>query len=144
MIKNIFKEIIIILLLITVILVILSVLLYDYNPSNKVLPNKKEYTVPDNIKQELQEANEKDETIGVEGKVYTVEGTDLNRYKKSNTYNPSKQNPYANTITGANATLPDGNGNSGSGSTSNNGGNAQGNTNTTNNNVTPGSKTGLK
>ena len=49
MIKTVFKEIIIILLLCLAILLILSVLFYDYNPISKVVPNKIAYTVPENI-----------------------------------------------------------------------------------------------
>ena len=104
MIKQVLKEIIIILLLTLVILLIMGVLFYDYNPANKVVPNKVAYTTPDNIKEELEEASVDNETISVEDRIYKVEGADLNVYKKNNTYNPSKQNPYANTITGSSGT----------------------------------------
>ena len=82
MIKTVFKEIIIILLLCLAILLILSVLFYDYNPISKVVPNKIAYTVPENIKNDLEEENTIEE-ITVENKVYTIEGSDLNIYKKS-------------------------------------------------------------
>jgi len=143
MIKQILKEIIIILFLILAILLILSVLFYDYNPTNKVLPNKIEYKAPENIKEELQEATEKDETLEVEGRVYTVEGTDLNLYKKSNTYNPSKQNPYANTSAGSSTTVPQNNNNSSGTGTSSNNQNTT-NTNTKTNSTVTTPKTGLK
>lgn len=95
MIKSILKEIIIVLLLCAIILFILGILFYDYNPINKVVPNKIAYSVPENIKNELEENVQN--TLSVENKVYTIEGSDLNIYKKSKAYNPSKENPFAST-----------------------------------------------
>lgn len=95
MIKSIIKETIIVLLLCAIILFILGVLFYDYNPINKVVPNKIAYSVPENIKNELEENVEN--TLSVDNKVYTIEGSDLNIYKKSKAYNPSKENPFAST-----------------------------------------------
>ena len=95
MVKVVFKEILIVLLLCAAILLLLGVVLYDYNPTNKVIPNRVAYTVPDNIKAELEETTEKN-TLKIEPKVYTIEGTDLNVYKKSKIYNPSKQDPFEN------------------------------------------------
>lgn len=95
MIKSILKEIIIVLLLCAIILFVLGVLFYDYNPISKVVPNKIAYSVPENIKNELEENVQN--TLSVENKVYTIEGSDLNIYKKSKTYNPSKENPFAST-----------------------------------------------
>ena len=96
MIKNVLKEIIIILLLCLAILLVLSVLFYDYNPITKVVPNKIAYTAPEGIKNELAEENELKE-VPIENKVYTIEGSDLNIYKKSKSYNPGKANPFAST-----------------------------------------------
>ena len=95
MIKSILKEIIIVLLLCAIILFVLGILFYDYNPINKVVPNKIAYTVPENVRNELQENVQN--TLSVENKVYTIEGSDLNIYKKSKAYNPSKENPFAST-----------------------------------------------
>ena len=97
MIKSILKEIIIVLLLCAIILFVLGILFYDYNPINKVVPNKVAYSVPENIKNELEENVQN--TLSVENKVYTIEGSDLNIYKKSKAYNPSKENPFASTST---------------------------------------------
>lgn len=96
MVKTILKEGIIVLLLCVAILIVLSVLFYDYNPLSKVVPNKIAYTTPENIKNQLEEESIEN-TLGIQNKVYTIEGSDLNIYKKSNTYNPSKQNPFATT-----------------------------------------------
>ena len=95
MIKSILKELIIVLLLCAIILFVLGILFYDYNPINKVVPNKIAYSVPENIKNELEENVQN--TLSVENKVYTIEGSDLNIYKKSKAYNPSKENPFAST-----------------------------------------------
>lgn len=95
MIKTVFKELIIILLLCIAILLVLSILLYDYNPINKVVPNKIAYTTPENIRNELEESV--DNTVSIENRVYTIDGSDLNIYKKGNSYNPSKKNPFAST-----------------------------------------------
>lgn len=97
MIKSILKEIIIILLLCIAILFVLSILFYDYSPINKVVPNKIAYSVPENIKNELEEENPQNTELTVQNKVYTIEGSDLNIYKKANSYNPSKENPFAST-----------------------------------------------
>ena len=95
MIKSIIKETIIVLLLCAIILFVLGILFYDYNPINKVVQNKIAYSAPENIKNELEENVQN--TLSVENKIYTVEGSDLNVYKKSKTYNPSKENPFAST-----------------------------------------------
>lgn len=99
MIKTIIKESMIVLLLCIAILFVLSILFYDYNPLNKVVPNKIAYTVPENIRNELEEEI-LENTLTVDNKVYTVEGSDLNIYKRSNSYNPSKENPFASTANG--------------------------------------------
>lgn len=96
MIKSILKETVIVLLLCIAIVFVLSILFYDYNPINKVVPNKIAYSVPENIRNELEEENIQN-ALSVENKVYTIDGSDLNRYKKSNSYNPSKENPFAST-----------------------------------------------
>ena len=112
MIKTVFKEIIIILLLCLAILLILSVLFYDYNPISKVVPNHIAYTVPENIKNDLEEENTIEE-ITVENKVYTIEGSDLNIYKKSKSYNPGKANPFSTTTEDDTNTVENTNGNAG-------------------------------
>lgn len=97
MIKTVIREIIITLLLCVAIVLLLAFIFYDYNPINKVVPNKIAYSVPENIRNELEEESIQNTTLSVENKVYTIEGSDLNIYKRSNTYNPSKENPFAST-----------------------------------------------
>lgn len=103
MVKTVLKEVFIELLLVIAILVVVAILFYDYNPINKVIPNKIAYTTPENIKNELEEENVETE-VSIENKVYTIEGSDLNIYKKSKTYNPSKENPFASTVEDENTT----------------------------------------
>ena len=95
MFKTILKESIIVLLLCIVIILILSIVFYDYNPVNKVVPSKVAYTIPESISAELEEEETIKNTIEIEDRVYTIEGSDLNLYKKSKTYNASKSNPFA-------------------------------------------------
>ena len=45
--KDIIKEIIIVLLLTLAIILILGVLLYEYVPANKIIPEKVSYTTPE-------------------------------------------------------------------------------------------------
>lgn len=96
MVKNILKEVIIILLLCVVITLILGVLFYNYNPIGKVVPSKVAYTTPENIAEELKSTTASTENdISTQNKVYTIDGSDLTLYKKSKAYNPSKENPFA-------------------------------------------------
>ncbi len=96
MIKTILKESIIILLLCVVIILLLSILFYDDNPINKVIPNKIAYTTPESVQNALQQ-EVIENTIEMQNRVYVIEGTDLNIYQKDKTYNPSKENPFVAT-----------------------------------------------
>ena len=76
MFKTIIKEIIITLLLCIAILLVLSILFYDYNPINKVVPNKIAYSVPENIKNELEKVDVVTFvfSLGVEANGFTLLG----------------------------------------------------------------------
>lgn len=94
MVKNIIKEIFIMLLLCLAIVLILSVVFYDYNPINKVVPTTIKYSMPD----ELAEIKEELETklISQEEQVirtYEVTEDEIDLYKKTN-YDPGKANPF--------------------------------------------------
>lgn len=91
--KNIIKEIIIMLLLCLAILLILGILLYDYVPMNKTIPNPVSYTTPNNVKQELADTTGVDESQII--MTYEVDSTDLNNYKKTQDYKPGKANPFS-------------------------------------------------
>lgn len=95
MVKTVLKEIIITLLLCIAILLVLGVLFYDYNPLNKIVPNKIAYSTPEEIKNEIQETEVKDVLEGGINIVYSIDSSDLNIYKKSNSYVAGKANPFA-------------------------------------------------
>lgn len=90
--KNIIKEIIIVLLLALAIILILGVLLYEYVPANKIIPEKVSYTTPENVKTELQTDTNIDDTQVVV--TYQIDSTDLNNYRKIQEYVPGKKNPF--------------------------------------------------
>ena len=95
--KNIIKEIIIVLLLALAIILILGVLLYEYVPANKIIPEKVSYTTPENVKTELQTDTNIDDTQVVV--TYQIDSTDLNNYKKIQEYVPGKKNPFQSVVT---------------------------------------------
>lgn len=134
--KNIIKEIIIVLLLCLAIILILGVLLYEYVPSNKVIPEKVSYTTPENVKEEL---NKADNTNIITTYEYNVEASDLNNYKRVSDYVPGKQNPFSSynsqSSGGENTT---GNSSTSTGNNNTTSGNAGSLTNTTNNNSSEG------
>lgn len=90
--KNIIKEIIIVLLLTLAIILILGVLLYEYVPANKIIPEKVSYTTPENAKTELQTDTNVDDTQVVV--TYQIDSTDLSNYRKIQEYVPGKKNPF--------------------------------------------------
>lgn len=78
--KNIIKEIIIVLLLILAIILILGILLYEYVPNNKIIPQQVSYTTPENVKEELSTSENVDDSQVI--MTYEVTATDLTNYKK--------------------------------------------------------------
>lgn len=91
--KTIIREIIIMLLLCLAIIVVLGLLLYDYVPMSKVVPEPVSYVTPENVKQELQESGEVDESQVI--MTYEVDATDLKNYQNVKNYNPGKVNPFS-------------------------------------------------
>ena len=91
--KKVIKEIIIMLLLCLAIILILGVLLYEYVPSNKIIPDEVSYTTPTAVQEELSKSEdvESDEVI----LTYSVDSTDLDNYERINTYVPGKPNPFS-------------------------------------------------
>ena len=91
--KKVIKEIIIMLLLCLAIILILGVLLYEYVPSNKIIPDEVSYTTPEAVQEELSKSEdvENDEVI----LTYSVDSTDLDNYERINTYVPGKPNPFS-------------------------------------------------
>lgn len=134
--KKTIKEIIIILLITLAIILILGVLLYEYIPSNKIIPEKISYTTPENIKEELANGEEQNNTDPI--MTYRLEPTDINNYRRIDSYVPGKVNPFSSVIKDVEENNEDNSTNnsiSGSNSTSNNGATTTiPNTNTSNSN----------
>ena len=128
--KSIIKEIIIILLLCLAIIVVLGLLLYDYVPMAKVVPEPVSYTTPEDV---LVQAGEVDDNQVI--MTYEVNSSDLNNYEKIKNYNPGKANPFSSyqSQTNENENATDGNTTSTTGSTKDTT-NANTNSNTTTNN----------
>ena len=87
------KEIIIILLLCLAIILVLGILLYEYVPMSKTIPNQVAYTTPEDVKKELTSADSIDENQVI--MTYEVDATDLNNYKRTQNYKPGKANPFS-------------------------------------------------
>ena len=125
--KNIIKEIIIVLLLILAIILILGILLYEYVPNNKIIPQQVSYTTPEKVKEELSTSENVDDSQVI--MTYEVTATDLTNYKKTKDYVSGKKNPFES-IESQNTTTE----NMTSGNTVNSG--TTGNSSTTNTNTT--------
>lgn len=113
MVKSIIKEIIIMLLVCLAILLVLCVLLYDFIPSNKVLPAEVSYAPSEEIKHELESAVKGEQTEVVLS--YEVTSTDLKNYEKSDDYNAGKVNPFSEYIEKPDGEATGNGGNSGTG-----------------------------
>lgn len=129
--KNVIKEIIIVLLLCLAIILILGILLYEYVPMTKTIPNPVAYTTPEEVKEELETSSDVDESQIV--MTYEVDSADLNNYERVNNYQPGKANPFSSYETGSSTegqNTTTGNSSTGGSSSSNNNG-TTGNTSST-------------
>lgn len=104
MLKNIFKEVFIMLLLCAAIILVLSIVFYEYNPINKVVPSTITYSMPETLSDVKEELNtpllNNDEQVI---RIYTITEDDLKIYKKTN-YDAGKANPFTVTNTGVTGT----------------------------------------
>ena len=137
--KSIIKEIIIILLICLAIILVLGILLYEYVPISKTIPNEVAYTTPSDVKEELLSSSDVDDDQIIV--TYEVNQDDLNNYKKVQNYKPGKANPFASgeTTDSSNATNTT-NGNSSNSSTGNSNNGNTGSSST--GNTSTGSQTG--
>ncbi|MCL2860129.1 MAG: hypothetical protein FWF46_06185 [Oscillospiraceae bacterium] len=102
MVKSIFKNIIMLALLIIVILLIFGIFFYGVLPSNKIVPEKVQYALPDTLQQELNttlEDNQQNVLV-----TYVVKDSDINKYQATNDYQPGKIDPFADNSGGASTT----------------------------------------
>ena len=135
--KNIIKEIIIMLLLCLAIMLVLGVLLYEYVPSNKIIPDEVSYTAPENIKEELSKSDDVDNDNVI--LTYSINSSDLNNYQKIKTYVPGKQNPFSD---GTSSNQQGNNNQSNSNNTNSGNNNSSNSNNNSSNNDTNNSNTG--
>lgn len=91
--KVIIRETIISLLVCLAILLILSVLLYNYIPTNKVVPEAIQYTPTKEIQAQL--SSSVDDNSSEILMTYEITAQDLDNYERINEYNPGKANPFA-------------------------------------------------
>ena len=91
--KSVLKEIIIVLLLCLAIILILGILLYEYVPIAKTIPNEVSYTTPENVKQELLSSSDVDDSQII--MTYEVNSDDLSNYRRIQDYVPGKANPFS-------------------------------------------------
>lgn len=118
MIKNVLKEICIMLLLCACIILIFGIAFYDYIPLSKVVPNKVAYEAPEEIKQEL-EIDVETEELTTQTITYMVDADDLSQYQSSGRLEEGKQNPFSPyTETTDNSTIIDANATSNANGTS--------------------------
>lgn len=129
--KKVIKEIIIVLLLCLAIILLLGLLLYDYVPMAKVVPEPVSYVTPEEVQEELLSAGGVDESQIV--MTYQIDSTDLNNYKRIQDYKPGKTNPFSSYETGTTGENTTSN-NSNTGSSSSGGTTSSDNSSTTTNN----------
>ena len=104
--KSIIKEIIIVLLLCLAIILVLGILLYEYVPITKTIPNEVSYTTPENVKQELLSSSDVDDSQII--MTYEVNSDDLSNYRRVQDYVPGKANPFSSYETTAENTTENG------------------------------------
>lgn len=89
------KEIIIMLVIALITMLLLAIVLYQYIPSKKVVPQVTEYhvseSVQDLLEDDIDNRSKEDKVI----LTYEVTSSDLKNYQKTNDYVPGKSNPFA-------------------------------------------------
>ena len=91
--KTIIRETIIILLLCLAIILVLGVVLYNYVPSNKIVPQEVSYTQTEEVKKAIQESVDAENSQVI--LTYKIDETDLDNYEKQGDYNSGKANPFS-------------------------------------------------
>ena len=140
--KTIVKELVISLLLCLAIILLLGILLYEYVPMTKTIPNPVSYSTPNEVKKELADSSDIDESQII--MTYEVDANDLNNYTSIQDYKPGKANPFSSYETTTTGTTTNGTGTTTANSSTSNGqtgDNQIQSNNTTTNNVDPNSGT---
>lgn len=110
--KSVVKEIIIALLLCLAIILVLGILLYEYAPMSKTIPNPVSYQRPQEVQEELASSDNIDESKVI--MTYEVDSSDLNSYERTQDYVPGKANPFSSYVTSGTDTNGSGSSNGGS------------------------------
>lgn len=126
--KNVIKEIIILLLLCLAIILLLGILLYEYVPMSKTVPNPVSYTTPEDVQQELATSSDVDNSQII--LTYEVDSTDLNNYERINDYQPGKANPFSSYETSGENTTTNGSATGGNSTSSGSNSSSSNNSNT--------------
>lgn len=104
MVKSFLKELIIMVLLCAAIICIMAVVFYEYNPMNKIVPSPVAYSTPKNVTtalNEYKEATGNEQVFEKEKKVYTIDESRLEEYRRAKSYDPGKVDPFANVSYGS-------------------------------------------
>ena len=91
--KTILRETIIILLLCLAIILVLGVVLYNYVPNNKIVPEEVSYAQNEEVKKAIEESVATQNTQVI--LTYEIDETDLDNYEKVRDYKPGKANPFS-------------------------------------------------
>lgn len=95
--KKVTKELIIVLLVILATILIVGVILYDFMPNNKIVPEEITYTTSQEVKDKLKatEGFSAEEVL----MTYSLDQSDLDNYQITNDYRPGKTNPFSTYVT---------------------------------------------
>ena len=87
------KDLIISILIVVCIALIISVVFYNRISLSKVIPESQEYTLSDEMNQELEDTFTEETTEVIT--TYYIDAADLKKYEKNKEYNKGKKNPFA-------------------------------------------------
>lgn len=87
------KDIIISILIIICIVLIVSVIFYNKNPLNKVIPESQEYALASEMQEALNESYIDESTEVVT--TYYIDAADLKKFESTKEYAKGKKNPFA-------------------------------------------------
>lgn len=116
MVKSVFKELIIVLLLCLAIVLILGILFYEYIPIGKAIPEQINYSTSETVTKQIEEADELEKEDGKNSTATEdIKSDDLNNYRRTQDYVPGKANPFAAYDASSGSTTNDGSSTGGTG-----------------------------
>lgn len=90
---NLIKDFIVSILIVVVIILIVSVIFYDKISISKTIPETQEYTMTDEMQEDLNDSYKEDTTEIIT--TYSIDASDLKKYEQTNQYVKGKKNPFA-------------------------------------------------